>query len=227
MARKLIALGVLLVAAVVTGPPLGARDRPKKVVGTFHEIHLGAIKVPLPDVQQDDGISCGAAVTMSVCHYYGVGPKDLAAFKRLVGTTEEGTDYNEILKAAGKLGLAAERHLNMTPADLKPYLDRVIPVICSIQAWGGPRADYTKSGNGHYVVAIGYAGDTFYFMDPYTNHGGRAPANPRYGCLSKDELVKRWHEVESPTEDFTGLGLVIHPGTKENPAPLLKSREIE
>ena len=84
----------------------------------------------------------------------------------------------------------------MSIGDLKAYLDRGVPVICSIQAYGGPGADYTKDDNGHYVVAIGYdEADNFYFKDPAANNEDAA-ANPRYAYLQKDEFLKCWHEDE-------------------------------
>jgi ABC-type bacteriocin/lantibiotic exporter with double-glycine peptidase domain len=224
MARKLTALAVAILLATLAGLPAGARDRPrpKRETGTFVGVPVGAIKVPLRDVQQDDEFSCGAAVTMAVCHYYGVGPRDLAGFKKLVRTTTDGTYYGSIRDAAEKLGLAAKVRTDMTPDNLIDYLKDGIPVICSIQAWGEKGADYSRNDNGHYVVAIGYDDQRFYFMDPSANWE-EARADPRYAYLTRAELEKRWHEQESKWEFYKGLGIIIHPKA----APRLRARMIE
>ena len=87
--------------------------------------------------------------------------------------------------------------------------------------------DYHTDDNGHYVVAIGYDTDNFYFMDPSANYEG-AVANPRYGCLTKAELELRWHENEAktgkPPERYSHLGIVVYPAKTDS---LLRARMIE
>jgi predicted double-glycine peptidase len=228
MARMLIGVGVLLVAAAVTGPPAGADQRKRpKVVGTFEDVPLGAIKVPLRDVPQVKDYSCGAACTMAVCCYYDVGPRNQSDYIQQLGTTKEGTYYGDIRKFLKKNGLRADVQAGMTPKDLRALLDRGIPVICSIQAWGDDPKAYASVGNGHYVVAVGYDGcGRFYFMDPWANHE-RATANPRYGYLSEADLEARWHELESTWELYMGLGIAVYPEKNGKPAPRLKARRIE
>jgi predicted double-glycine peptidase len=224
-------VGVLL--AILIGTPLAALDKPKaqpREHGIYVDVPVGAIKIPLPDVQQGDGFSCGAASLMSVCSYYHVGPRDLDSYRRELHTDpDEGTYYGNIEKYAVKLGLKADVKKGMPTNDLKDYLNKGIPVICSIQAWGGKKADYDMDGNGHYVAAIGYDDENIYFMDPYANHEN-VIAKPRYAYLPEKEFERRWHEDETMKKDigkkdekYKRLGIVISPQNK----PLLRAREIE
>ena len=235
MSRGFLRLSVFGLVAVLAGTPLGALDRPRvhappEVNAKFQDVPVGAIKIPLHDVQQDDDSSCGAAALMSVCSYYQVGPKTLASFKHKLHTDpDEGTYYLNIRDFARKLGLLADVETGMSIDKLKEYLDKGIPVICSIQAWGEAGTDYTKDGNGHYVVAIGYdAKSNFYFMDPSPTTEGTV-ADPRYGYLAEEEFVKRWHEdegVKGKPEPYKRLGIVIMPNPKKASA-LLRARAIE
>ena len=128
----------------------------------------------------------------------------------------------------GLTGVGEVRMINNTDA-LLGYIDRGIPVICSIQAWGDEKADYyAKDDNGHYVVAIGYDETHLYFMDSVANHE-KSPANPRYGYLTRTEFLKRWHGDEgfkNKPEVYKRNGMVIHPDPAKTP-PLLQAREIE
>ena len=66
-----------------------ASDRPRlarQEKGDYHPIPNGAIKIPLPDIQQPDDYSCGAASFMSVASYFGAGPEDFDDMKKALGT---------------------------------------------------------------------------------------------------------------------------------------------
>src|SRR5262249_10434953 len=159
-----------------------------------------------------------------------VGPTTVEALKRKLGTDpHEGTYYKAIQHAAKSFGLKADVLKPMSLKQLKTILDKGIPVICSIQAYGNRGADYAKAGNGHYVVAIGYdSKDRFYFMDSNANHEG-ARANPQYGYMSREQFLKRWHEDEGMKgqhEPYQRLGIAIYPDPKKA-SPLLMAREIE
>jgi len=161
--------------------------------------------------------------------YYDVGPKGIQTYIRHLHTDpEEGTYYKEIVRYAGSLGLNAEVAIGMSPDVLRMHIDEGEPVICSIQAYSDdPMPDYSKNGNGHYVVAIGYDDDdNYYFMDPSANYEGVA-ARPRYGVLSRRELELRWHEDEGMHgnhEVHSGLGIIVYPNKGR---PNLRARKIE
>jgi len=177
-----------------------------------------AIKVPLPDVQQPDDYSCGAAALMAICSYYGVGPEELEDLKTDLHTTSRsGTDYRNMVKEARKLGLEVKLVKDgMRREELQRALDDKKPVICSIQAYADDKDVYDlapeerlkpkNNRDGHYVVAIGYDGDTFYFMDP--------SLTGRRGFLPWAELDRRWHENEGTTHDpevHSHLAIIIGP----------------
>lgn len=176
-----------------------------------HQIPGGAIKITLPEVQQPDAYSCGAAALMSVAAYYGVGPEKLEDFKAALGTTpEHGTYYRNMETYACSLGLDVSVHTDMTCDELKKLLDEHAPVILSIQAYADDPKVYdnpASNADGHYVVAIGYDGEgNFYFMDP------SLPA--RRGFLPGSELDQRWHENEGSSEPeiYQHLAIVVKPG---------------
>jgi predicted double-glycine peptidase len=225
-----------IVLVVVTVCLLGAdkpqrQHAPPKSSPVLKPIPVGAIKIPLPDIQQPDEYSCGAASLMSICSYYGVGPKKVEEFeKQLHADPKEGIYYKNIARYAGKLGLQAEIEAPMSIKRLKQYIDQGKPVICSLQAYSDdPSPDYTKNGDGHYVVAIGYdKEDNFYFMDPSANYE-RVRANPRYACLTRQELELRWHEDEGmkgEQEVYRQLGIAVFPDPKKA-EPLLQARVME
>ena len=165
---------------------------------------------------------------MAVCSYYNVGPKFIETYKRKVKSDpDEGTYYRNMATYAETLGLTVRIETEMPTTKLRKYLNEGKPVICSIQAWSDESdADYTKNGNGHYVVAIGYDEKHIYFMDPSANYEG-APANPRYGYLTTGDFELRWHEdegIKGKKEPYQRLGMVIYP---KDGSPLLRARRIE
>src|SRR5262249_18482445 len=123
MMKRASRVAPALLAAILIAVPLAARDRskvPSPEGSRLKPVPLDAIKIPLPDIQQDDESSCGAASLMSICMYYNVGPGRLADYKRILHTDPEyGTYYDDIRKYAAKLGLDAEVKFKLTPDDLK------------------------------------------------------------------------------------------------------------
>ncbi len=193
----------------------------------FARIRFGAIKVPLPNVQQLDDFTCGAAAFQAVCCYFGVGPDDPDEFVKILHTSQKaGTKPEEIISWATNFGLCAEAVVDMSIDDLKRHLDAGQPVICSMQAYGPTskrRTEYTvrKKGHyldldGHYIVAIGYDDKNFYFEDP--SLAGRR------GFIPIEEFDKRWHEDDSGHK--VHLGLVISVDEPEDPAFLRKAKYI-
>jgi predicted double-glycine peptidase len=231
---------LLLVSLLVLGQdtsPTPIRPRPSERVlveknsvslclANYHEFKPSAIKVALPDVQQPDEFSCGAASLMSILAYYGAGPEDYDVLKKMLGTTQKnGTDYHHMIRFAGEQGLQADAKAEMTLAQLERCLDECKPVICSIQAYAEKvpeekRAEvYKKDDNGHYLVAIGYDEQNVYFMDP--------SLTGRRGFLPKTEFEARWHDNEGTTEQpklISHLGLVIWKPTGASAYPRFARR---
>jgi predicted double-glycine peptidase len=218
--NALLLIGVLALGQDTspTPPPLRPIDQAlveknsaSLCLANYHEFKPSAIKIALPDVQQPDQFSCGAASLMSILAYYGAGPEDYDVLKKKLNTTEKnGTDYHQMIRFASEQGLQADAKADMKLAQLEKCLDECKPVICSIQAYAekvpeDKRAEaYRKDDNGHYLVAIGYDADNIYFMDP--------SLTGRRGFLPKAEFDARWHDNEGTTEQLrliSHLGLVI------------------
>jgi predicted double-glycine peptidase len=225
-------LALMLALSASLGTPTSAGDGPVGVLPVpaarrerHHRIAPGAITAPVPGVAQRDDYSCGAAALMAVCSSYGVGPRKLEAFKRRLRTDpDRGTDFREIIRYAGALGLQVDWKHGMTTAELEAHLSRGRPVICAIQAYADDPAVYAdRESNecGHYVVAIGFDGDGFLFMDPSL---GR-----RRGFLPRAEFVRRWHDNEGSADwpdVHERLGIAVFP--KPGGTPFLnRARRIE
>jgi predicted double-glycine peptidase len=177
-------------------------------------IAVPANVIPVPNMHQPNGWTCGASAMQAVCAYYGTGPTDLKTYIDHLGTTKRnGTEPEPIRDYARELGLQVDMKIDMTMAELKDALDKRWPVICEIQAWSEnsdpkPEVYYNENKNGHYVVAVGYDTKNIYFEDPSTIHA--------LGYIPTDEFDKRWHE-----KDKSGLhhhlGIVIWQKTGETP----------
>src|SRR5713101_5211899 len=134
---RILFRGLLLVGVLALGQDGSPRpaSSPALCLANYHEFKPAAIKVALPDVQQPDEYSCGAASLMSMLAYYGAGPEDYDVLKKKLGVTQKnGTDYHRMVCFAGELGLQANAKPKMTLAQLEQFLDEGKPVICSIQA---------------------------------------------------------------------------------------------
>jgi predicted double-glycine peptidase len=187
----------------------------------FARLRYGAIKIPLPNVQQSTDYTCGAASFQAVCCYFGVGPSDPDDYVEILEVSQKnGTKPEQIEKWATNFGLIVERHEKMTDDELKRHLDAGHPVICSMQAYGPTPTrikQYTAKKGGHYldldghfIVAIGYDDENFYFEDP--SLAGRR------GFIPIAEFSGRWHENDSGHK--VRLGLAIYKFDDNCPAYL-------
>ena len=207
--RFLICL--VVASAFIAGGALGRFDQGQSVADTrYAEYQAAAIQIRLPEVQQPEDYSCGAAALMSILSYYGVGTEDYEILKERLGTNEEdGTNYRKMIAYAEEVGLKTRIWKWMESSQLAKCLKDRHPVICSIQAYETepkkiPDVYYDENVNGHYVVAIGFDEQNYYFMDP-SLMGRRA-------FLAKNEFVKRWHDDEGKAKQpkvLTHLGLEI------------------
>lgn len=78
----------------------------------------------LPDIRQNDNYSCGAAVTMSVGKYFGVGPDTLGEWKKLLGTNvKKSTDPRQIVRVLESFGLQVVVKCDMTEDELCYYAE--------------------------------------------------------------------------------------------------------
>lgn len=159
------------------------------------------IKVKLPDVRQERDYSCGASAFQAIAEMYGVGPNEESWYRDALDTDpEEGTPPQNIRELADQLGLQTIVKQNMSDDELKQWMDRGVPVILLIQAWGDP-ATYSADGNGHYVVAIGYNDDELIVEDP--------SLRLTRGYIDWSDLNTRWHDSGMNGEKYSRWGMAV------------------
>jgi predicted double-glycine peptidase len=210
MKIQCLVVGVLITCLTAAGGHERTSAGRPPPLERYTEIPDDAIKIPLASVRQPNDYSCGAAAMMSVCRYYGVGPKKLADLEEALGTNKEiGTYFKNIVAYARQLGLESDWQDQMTVKELKTLIGRGIPVICSIQAYADDQQHYEVpdwNQDGHYVVAIGFDDANIYFMDP--------SITGRRGYLAWSEFKQRWHEnegTEAAPEVHQRLGIWMRP----------------
>lgn len=170
---------------------------------------VNSIKVKLPDVRQETSYSCGASAFQAVAEMYGVGPQDEGWYRDALGTDpEEGTSPESIRELADQLGLQTIAKQKMAVDELKLWLDRGVPVLILIQAWGNPDG-YDGTNDGHYVVAIGYTDDDLIVEDP--------SLRLTRGFIDWESLDKRWHDAgaDGETYDHWGMAIIKHEVVRE------------
>lgn len=175
-----------------------------------------SIKINLPEVQQKTHFSCAAAVVHSICSYWGLGlPSHYDYFPHLETDESYGTLPSKIVRYLRSVGLTADLKYNMTIKQLCQDVNKGKPVILAVQAWGNPKL-YAKTMSGHYIVAIGYDEKNIYFEDPWLNCCR--------GFIPKNELAKRWHDMDYLGVMHQKMGIVIENSRK--PVYPLSARKI-
>lgn len=172
-----------------------------------------------------DGVACVQSILRYANYEFDIREDDLA--KALNATEENGVKWHEIVNYLNAVRLndanhqyfEAEKREHMTLDALRRELDEGHPVILAIQAWNWDEneeysmdLDYTDEWEcGHYVVAVGYDEDSFFFMDPSTAGN--------YTYIPKDKLVARWHDYgideNNHRYDLVQVGIVVKINVEE------------
>ncbi|MFH0808213.1 MAG: cysteine peptidase family C39 domain-containing protein [archaeon] len=140
-----------------------------------------------PLLRQMYEYDCGANVLVSVLAYFGVEVRGGLIIESANTNAGKGTDVSNVLKTLKDYGLKFDSK-KMTLADVKEYINRNIPVVILLQAWGKGVVDYANdNSNGHWVVAIGYGKHKIFFEDPYSFDRT---------FLTNEEFIERWHDEE-------------------------------
>jgi predicted double-glycine peptidase len=195
MNKKMLFL-VFLILSVIIKTELFSQDEKLTLSWEKFNIPKTKIKIPLQDIYQENLSSCGPAVLTSVINYFGKGPIEEKEIHSEISLTEYGTDPYQIKYILELYGLRYKEYRNMTILQLKECIDKSIPVIMMIQAWGKEinKSSYIDNWeNGHWVVAIGYDSERFYFEDPSITGA--------FGFIESDSLNIRWHDVEYLSKD--------------------------
>ncbi len=159
----------------------------------------------VPHTRQSYGYSCGPSAVQVVMAYYGEDFHESELISMLKTDTSEGTYVRDIRKFFHYNGFTARVAQNMTIGELERYIDRGIPVIVLIQAWGAEtafRKEYKDVWeDGHFVVVIGYTDRDILFSDP-------SLYNPGY--IPKAEFLNRWHDLDEGTKRTFQLGIAVY-----------------
>lgn len=154
---------------------------------------LPANLLRLPLIRQATNYTCGVAALQSILAYYGEDVREDTLAKELRADKRDGTRHKQIEKFAKKRGYEVEVALGCSSKALKDFLDAGKPTLVLIQAWPSKAADFSDDWkDGHYVVAVGYDQERFYFMDPSTVG--------QYTYIPFVEFEKRWHDVDGRTK---------------------------
>ena len=171
----------------------------------IERIPASKIKIPLPDVFQLTPYSCGASALQSILLYYDKGPIEEKAIRKIMNMTHTGTDPYMVRKVIKKFGLNSIEYRGMTTAQLKKSIDARRPVMIMLQAWGKhPKKYSSDSKDGHWLVAIGYDKENFYFEDP--------SLDGTIGSIKISELDARWHDIESYNAKSRDIHFTDHYG---------------
>jgi predicted double-glycine peptidase len=157
-------------------------------------VPVNLIKVPI--LRQATDYTCGVCALQAVLAYYGEDVREDMLSKALKANRREGTRYQSIADYSRAQGYAVEIKKGAQAAELEAILQSGRPAICLIQAWAavksgssGQKIDYASDWqNGHYVVAVGFDKDNFYFMDPSTVGN--------YTFIKRDDFLTRWHDTD-------------------------------
>jgi len=147
---------------------------------------------------------CGAMALQTVMAYYGVEVR-LDELMDNLGTDEEGTSINSIIRTAQRYGFDVRARSGWTLKEIKEKIDGGIPVIVLLQAWAErPKTlkqweqDY---GDGHYAILIGHEKGVLLFEDP---------SSFRRTWLRDREFLARWHDRDEKTgEVFDHFGMML------------------
>lgn len=182
----------------------------------------GAIKVPVPDTNQETDSTCGASALLAVCLYFQTGPKEeRRVVQAMRMSLRDGSDPEDVRRGALHGGLTYHEVQPMSQQRLKQFLDVGKPVLVMLQAWADEPVNYADDWNdGHWVVAIGYDNTGFYFEDPSIAR--------RRGFLSYEELAIRWHDVGKYGQHVPQYGIALwKPGTRRFPRKIRHADHIE
>jgi predicted double-glycine peptidase len=157
-----------------------------------------------PNTRQSFVYSCGPGSVQAVMAYYGENFRESDLIDKLKTDKDDGTYLRDMVKFLNANGLTTSLKQNMTTDELFSYINRKIPVIVLIQAWGNEE-DFKNNyrtcwDDGHFVVVIGYNEKEVLLSDPAIFSTGYIPIG---------EFMERWHDVDGKTKTYR-LGLAVY-----------------
>jgi uncharacterized protein len=158
-----------------------------------------------PNPRQSYDYSCGPGAVQAVMAYYGEDYRESQLIELLKTDKNEGTYVKDIVKFLHSRGLSTNVKERMTKNELFHYIDKDIPVIVLIQAWG-KEPDFNNHykdcwNDGHFVVVIGYTDEDIICADPGLFKPGYIPIN---------EFIERWHDYDEGDTKTYQLGIAVY-----------------
>jgi predicted double-glycine peptidase len=156
-----------------------------------------------PNTRQSYEYSCGPAAVQSIMAYYGEDFRESELISLMKTAKDEGTYIKDIVKFLHFQGFSTKLKQKMTVDELCSYIDKKIPVIVLIQAWGS-ESDFKKHyrdcwNDGHFVVVIGYTDQDILISDPALFSVGYIPIS---------DFSDRWHDMDE-VETYQ-LGIAVY-----------------
>jgi predicted double-glycine peptidase len=158
-----------------------------------------------PNTRQVYDYSCGSGAVQAVMAYYGKDFRESQLIDLLKTDKSNGTLVKDIVSVFTSLGFQVDAREHMTEKELFSYVDRKIPVIALIQAWG--KANNFNShykdiwDDGHFVVVIGYTSKYVICSDP---------ALFKKGYIPIPEFMERWHDYDEGETKTYQFGIAVY-----------------
>jgi predicted double-glycine peptidase len=177
----------------------------------MHSLSPRAIYIPVPNIRAQTPFTCGAAVLLAVCRFFGRGPEaesECVAVLRQHGfSARVGVHPRQMERAARTFGLEANILRDMDRHTLLDAIKRRIPVLLTLQAWAegakevSERTYATTWDSGHWVIAIGFDKNGIVLEDPWLEASR--------GYLSFESLAARWHDTEEKGRHYFRTGVLV------------------
>lgn len=163
-----------------------------------------------PTARQTFDYDCGAKAMHAILSYYGIDTNESKILRIARTNSQRGTPVHGMIRVAEQFKLKA-RIEKLSINKLKKYIDKEVPVILLLQAWGGKEKDLKYDWkDGHYVVAIGYDKDRIYLEDPST---------VLRSYISYQDLEDRWHDIDK-AKRYVKTGIIVSSPKKDFPSVL-------
>lgn len=171
-------------------------------------------------------LNCGAAATMCVGRYFGVGPATLPEWKKALGTSEKESTHPEAISAyLQSLGLSVQARHGMSLDDLDQLTKRGCPVIVCVQDYGPEVPKGAKFAYGHYLTVIGIDRNLgFVFCqdsseDNVIADSGSAQVRGRI-MVSLADWDQLWHDEDVNHKPYIHFGIAV----SNNPIALIPDK---
>jgi ABC-type bacteriocin/lantibiotic exporter with double-glycine peptidase domain len=167
-----------------------------------------------PDIRQNDEYSCGAAASMSVGQYYGVGPATLNEWKKELGTdVQKSTDPARIVQMFKALDCKVVAR-TMTVDDLYRFTQQGIPVICPVQDYGPVRSKKAQYNYGHYLTVIDVVVGRYIICqdsseDNVIKPGSDSVQAPGKIIICTADWMQVWHDRNLYNKPYVNYGIAI------------------